>query len=165
MDRIIFRAKKEAGRTQKPTIPPVNPPAGYSNWDFEFDQNPSRITRETKTEWRIKHVGTRTMPRYRWRRRKTYKITIEGGMFQDKLKELERKIAHQNRTWGEGGICWQILNAQEFGIDESPYEEFYVFEDGVSFNTTRMGKDYNGIFMPWCTYKLSGKCIWKEGDA
>lgn len=151
-DRIKLEAYGEEGRSE--------PSRATEASDYTFVYNPDRIRKQIGTEWRVRHVGTSPYPRYRWRKRETLTVTLEGGMYANEIGDLEAAILF--RILRDGiGLCFKILNAVSYGITAT---EYWVFNKPLDFTTSRKGKmdPSTQVFIPWVTYRLTGQLVYDK---
>jgi len=124
-------------------------PDGTTLTEFVFDPAQWRIVqglrRRTSSEWRIRAVGRRYLPRARWRRRITDEISLEG-IIKAKESDILRSLTtlryktstHEKRK----GLYYRIFDASDFGVSdreiwaiERPTETRVDIRTGFASNT------------------------------
>ncbi len=152
---MVLRAYLERGHG--------TPLSRVSKFDIDFNEvganNPSQIRKHLETEWRVRHVGTRRFPRYRWRRRTTENIEIQGEMYLDQIEDIEDKLMFSGQPPFGGGIVYTIMNVEDI-TNITGEAEFFVFDEGLDYITVYgKGRQEDGVFIPWVTYTITGQKI------
>ena len=99
---------------------------------FEFDPNPSGVTKEVKTEWRVRHTGLyATWPRCKYRYRRTVTFTLKGACSGEKRRELEF-YSMRNSKFKIDTSSWTGLQTPEYYNQKDVYNPFDYPWEGVN---------------------------------